>query len=94
MKRYGILCALLIALVLAFTLINGCSTPKKATTEEMTKPTTPAGPSQEELARQKADQEARERAQREQHHAGAGQLRPEAAADLASLDPRCLGLLR
>ncbi len=66
MKRYGILLALLMALVLAFTLVNGCSTPKKATTEQVTKPTTPAGPSEEELARQKAEQEARERSLREQ----------------------------
>ncbi len=66
MKRYGILLALLMALVLAFTLVNGCSTPKKATTEQVTKPTTPAGPSEEELARQKAEQDARERSLREQ----------------------------
>ena len=44
MKRYGILLALLMALILAFTLMNGCSTPKKATTEEMTKPTDPRDP--------------------------------------------------
>jgi peptidoglycan-associated lipoprotein len=66
------------ALVLAFTLMNGCSTPKKATTEEMTKPTTPAGPSQEELARQKAEQDARERALREQT------LRDQEARDRAA----------
>jgi peptidoglycan-associated lipoprotein len=78
MKRYGILAALLMALVLAFTLMNGCSTPKKATTEEMTKPTTPAGPSQEELARQKAEQDARERALREQT------LRDQEARDRAA----------
>jgi peptidoglycan-associated lipoprotein len=80
MKRYGILFALLIALVLAFTLMNGCSTPKKATTEEMTKPATPAGPSQEELARQKAEQDARERALREQT------LRDQEARDRAERD--------
>jgi peptidoglycan-associated lipoprotein len=80
MKRYGILVALLMALVLAFTLMNGCSTPKKATTEEMTKPTTPAGPSQEELARQRAEQDARERALREQT------LRDQEARDRAERD--------
>jgi peptidoglycan-associated lipoprotein len=80
MKRYGILFALLIALVLAITLMNGCSTPKKATTEEMTKPTTPAGPSQEELARQKAEQDARERALREQT------LRDQEARDRAAAE--------
>ena len=80
MKRYGILFALLIALVLAFTLMNGCSTPKKATTEEMTKPATPSGPSQEELARQKAEQDARERALREQT------LRDQEARDRAAAE--------
>jgi peptidoglycan-associated lipoprotein len=84
MKRYGILFALLMALVLAFTLMNGCSTPKKATTEEMTKPTTPAGPSQEELARQKAEQDARERALREQTLRDQ-QARDRAAAEAARL---------
>jgi peptidoglycan-associated lipoprotein len=84
MKRYGILFALLMALVLAFTLMNGCSTPKKAATEEMTKPTTPAGPSQEELARQKAEQDARERALREQTLRDQ-QARDRAAAEAARL---------
>jgi peptidoglycan-associated lipoprotein len=67
MKRYGILAALFMVLVLAFTLVNGCSTPKKATKEDVTKSVTqPAGPSEEELAKQKAEQENRERALREQ----------------------------
>jgi peptidoglycan-associated lipoprotein len=46
----------------------------------MTKPTTPAGPSQEELARQKAEQDARERALREQT------LRDQEARDRAERD--------
>jgi peptidoglycan-associated lipoprotein len=66
MKRYGIFLALFMALIFAFTLMNGCSTPKKATKEEVATPTKPAGPSDEELARQRADQEARERGLREQ----------------------------
>ncbi len=78
MKRYGIFLALIVALIFAFTLVNGCSTPKKATTEEMAKPAKPAGPSEEELARQKAEQEARERALREQT------LRDQEARDRAA----------
>jgi len=66
MKRYGFLLVVLLAFVLALTLTSGCSTPKKATKEEVTKPAGPAGPSEEELARQKAEREARERALREQ----------------------------
>jgi peptidoglycan-associated lipoprotein len=80
MKRYGFLLALFLALIFAFTLINGCSTPKKATKEEVAKPATPAGPSDEELARQKAEQEARERALREQT------LRDQEARDKAARD--------
>jgi peptidoglycan-associated lipoprotein len=90
MKRYGILLALLMALVLAFTLMNGCSAPKKATTEEMTKPATQtAGPSEEELAKQRAEQEARERALREQairdQEARERAEREKAAAEAARL---------
>ncbi|OPY07507.1 MAG: Outer membrane lipoprotein Omp16 precursor [Syntrophaceae bacterium PtaB.Bin038] len=67
MMRYGILLAVLMAFVLAFTLTTGCSAPKKATKEDVTKAgTKPAGPSEEELARQRAEQEARDRALREQ----------------------------
>lgn len=67
MKRYGILLAVTMAFVLALSLTSGCSAPKKATKEDVTKAgAKPAGPSDEELARQKADQEARDRALREQ----------------------------
>ena len=67
MKRYGILLAVIMAFVLALSLTSGCSAPKKATKEDVTKAgAKPAGPSDEELARQKADQEARDRALREQ----------------------------
>ena len=65
MKRFAILLAVFMAFVLALTLTSGCSTPKKATKEELTG-TKPAGPSDEELARQRAEQEARDRALREQ----------------------------
>jgi len=85
MKRYGFLLALFLALIFAFTLMNGCSTPKKATKEEVAKPATqPAGPSDEELARQKAEQEARERALREQT------LRDQEARDRAGRDAASL----
>ncbi|HEX7539201.1 MAG TPA: peptidoglycan-associated lipoprotein Pal [Syntrophales bacterium] len=66
MKRYGIFLALFMALIFAFTLMNGCSTPKKATKDEVAAPTKPAGLSDEELARQRAEQEARDRGLREQ----------------------------
>jgi tol-pal system protein YbgF len=46
MKRFGISLALLLAVVLAVTFTNGCSMPKKATTEELTRPAAkPAAPS-------------------------------------------------
>ncbi len=66
MKRYGILLAVFMAFVLAITLTSGCSTPKKATKEDVTKSGTKPGLSDEELAKQRADQEARDRALREQ----------------------------
>jgi peptidoglycan-associated lipoprotein len=66
MKRYGILLAVFMAFVLAFTLTSGCSAPKKATKEDVTKPGTKPGLSEEELAKQRAEQEARDRALREQ----------------------------
>jgi peptidoglycan-associated lipoprotein len=66
MKRYGILLTVFMAFVLAITLTSGCSTPKKATKEDVTKSGTKPGPSDEELAKQRAEQEARERALREQ----------------------------
>ena len=66
MKRYGILLAVFMAFVLAITLTSGCSTPKKATKEDVTKSGTKPGLSDDELAKQRAEQEARERALREQ----------------------------
>jgi peptidoglycan-associated lipoprotein len=66
MKRYGILLAVFMAFVLAFTLTTGCSAPKKATKEDVTKSGTKPGLSEEELAKQRAEQEARDRALREQ----------------------------
>ena len=66
MKRYGILLAVFMAFVLAITLTSGCSTPKKATKEDVTKSGTKPGLSDEELAKQRAEQEARDRALREQ----------------------------
>lgn len=66
MKRYGILLTVFMAFVLAITLTSGCSTPKKATKEDVTKFGTKPGLSDEELAKQRAEQEARERALREQ----------------------------
>ncbi|HET6491129.1 MAG TPA: peptidoglycan-associated lipoprotein Pal [Syntrophales bacterium] len=80
MKRYGSLLALLMALIFAITLTNGCSTPKKATKEETTSAKQPAGPSDEELARQKAEQEARDRSLREQA------IRDQEARDRAARD--------
>ncbi|HTZ40465.1 MAG TPA: hypothetical protein VMB77_09920, partial [Syntrophales bacterium] len=90
MKRCGVLLAILMAWILAFTIISGCSTPKKATTEEMTKPATQAtGPSEEELAKQKAEKEARDRALREQairdQEAREQAERDKAAAEAARL---------
>ncbi len=86
MKRYGILLALFMALIFAFTLMNGCSTPKKASKEEVATPTTkPAGPSDEELARQRAEQEARERGLREQSIRDQEARDRAAAAEAASL---------
>lgn len=67
MKRYGILLAVFMVFVLAISLTSGCSAPKKATKEDVTKiGAKPTGPSEEELAKQRAEQEARERALREQ----------------------------
>ncbi len=66
MKRYGILLAVFLAFVLALTLTTGCSAPKKATKEDVTKAGTKPGLSEEELAKQRAEQEARDRALREQ----------------------------
>jgi peptidoglycan-associated lipoprotein len=80
MKRYGILVAVFMAVVLAFTLTSGCSAPKKATKEDAAKPGTKTGPSDEELAKQRADQEARDRALREQA------LRDQEARDRAERD--------
>ena len=89
MKRYGILLAVCMALVMAFTLTSGCSAPKKATKEDVTKPGTKPGLSEEELAKQRADQEARDRALREQairdQEARERAERDKAAADAASL---------
>jgi peptidoglycan-associated lipoprotein len=89
MKRYGILLAVCMALVMALTLTSGCSAPKKATKEDVTKPGTKPGLSEEELAKQRADQEARDRALREQairdQEARERAERDKAAADAASL---------
>ncbi|HEX7540366.1 MAG TPA: peptidoglycan-associated lipoprotein Pal [Syntrophales bacterium] len=89
MKRYGILLAVCMALVMAFTLTSGCSAPKKATKEDVTKPGTKPGLSEEELAKQRADQEARDRALREQalrdQEGRERAERDKAAADAASL---------
>ncbi len=73
-----------------FTMVNGCSAPKKATTEEIAKPATqPTGLSEEELAKQKADKEARDRALREQairdQEAREKAERDKAAAEAARL---------
>jgi peptidoglycan-associated lipoprotein len=89
MKRYGILLAVCMALVMALTLTSGCSTPKKATKEDVTKSGAKPGLSDEELAKQRADQEARDRAMREQalrdQEARERAERDKAAADAASL---------
>lgn len=89
MKRYGILLAVCMALVMAFTLTSGCSTPKKATKEDVTKSGTKPGLSEEELAKQRTDQEARDRALREQalrdQEARERAERDKASADAASL---------
>ena len=66
MKRYGILLAVFMAFVLAISFTIGCSAPKKATKEDVTKSGTKPGLSEEELAKQRAEQEARDRALREQ----------------------------
>ena len=85
MKRYGILLAVFMAVVLALTLTSGCSTPKKATKEDVTKSGTKPGLSDEELAKQRADQEARDRALREQAIRDQEARDRAAAAEAASL---------
>ncbi len=89
MKRYGILLAVCIAVVLAVTWTTGCSAPKKATKEDVTKAGTKPGLSDEELAKQRAEQEARERALREQairdQEARERAERDRAAAEAAAL---------
>ena len=89
MKRYGILLAVIMAFVLALSLTSGCSAPKKATKEDVTKAGTKPGLSDEELARQRAEQEARDRALREQairdQEARERAERDRAAAEAASL---------
>ncbi len=85
MKRYGILLTVFMAFVLAITLTSGCSTPKKATKEDVTKSGTKPGPSDEELAKQRAEQEARERALREQAIRDQEARDRAAAAEAASL---------
>ena len=85
MKRYGILLAVFMAFVLAITLTSGCSTPKKATKEDVTKSGTKPGLSDEELAKQRADQEARDRALREQAIRDQEARDRAAAAEAASL---------
>ena len=90
MKRYGILLAVIMAVVLALTFVSGCSAPKKATKEDVTKAgTKPTGPSEEELAKQKAEKEARDRALREQairdQEAREKAERDKAAAEAARL---------
>jgi peptidoglycan-associated lipoprotein len=85
MKRYGILLAVFMAFVLAITLTSGCSTPKKATKEDVTKSGTKPGLSDEELARQRAEQEARDRALREQALRDQEARDRAAAAEAASL---------
>ena len=89
MKRYGILLAVFMAFVLALTLTSGCSTPKKATKEDVTKSGAKPGLSEEELAKQRDEQEARERALREQtlrdQEARERAERDRAAAEAASL---------
>jgi peptidoglycan-associated lipoprotein len=89
MKRYGILLAVCMALVLALTLTSGCSTPKKATKEDVTKSGTKPGLSEEELARQRAEQDARDRALREQAIRDQ-EARDRAAADAARLKDKDL----
>jgi peptidoglycan-associated lipoprotein len=73
------------AFVLAITLTSGCRTPKKATKEDVTKSGTKPGPSDEELAKQRAEQEARERALREQAIRDQEARDRAAAAEAASL---------
>ncbi|HNQ02965.1 MAG TPA: OmpA family protein, partial [Syntrophales bacterium] len=89
MRRYGVLPAIIMAFVLALSLTGGCSAPKKATKEDVTKAGTKPGLSDEELARQRAEQEARDRALREQairdQEARERAERDRAAAEAASL---------
>jgi peptidoglycan-associated lipoprotein len=85
MKRYGILLAVFMAVVLSLTLTSGCSTPKKATKEDVTKSGTKPGLSDEELAKQRAEQEARDRALREQAIRDQEARDRAAAAEAASL---------
>ena len=85
MKRYGILLAVFMVFVLAITLTSGCSTPKKATKEDVQKSGTKPGLSDEELAKQRADQEARDRALREQAIRDQEARDRAAAAEAASL---------
>jgi peptidoglycan-associated lipoprotein len=89
MKRYGILLAVFMAFVLAITLTSGCSAPKKATKEDVQKSGTKPGLSEEELAKQRAEQEARDRTLREQalrdQEARERAERDRASADAASL---------
>ncbi|NTV54490.1 MAG: peptidoglycan-associated lipoprotein Pal [Syntrophaceae bacterium] len=89
MKRYGILLAVFMAVVLALTLTSGCSAPKKATKEDVTKSGTKPGLSEEELAKQRAEQDARDRALREQalrdQEARERAERDKAAAEAARL---------
>jgi peptidoglycan-associated lipoprotein len=77
------------AVLLAISLTSGCSAPKKATKEDVTKSGTTPGPSDEELARQRAEQEARERALREQAIRDQ-EARDRAAADAARLKDKDL----
>ena len=89
MRRCGVLPAIIMAFVLALSLTGGCSAPKKATKEDVTKAGTKPGLSDEELARQRAEQEARDRALREQairdQEARERAERDRAAAEAASL---------
>ena len=85
MKRYGILLAVFMAVVLALTLTSGCSAPKKATKEDVTKSGTKPGLSEEELAKQRAEQDARDRALREQAIRDQEARDRAAAAEAASL---------
>ncbi|NPV05589.1 MAG: peptidoglycan-associated lipoprotein Pal [Syntrophaceae bacterium] len=89
MRRYGVLPAVIMAFVLALSLTVGCGAPKKAVKEDVAKPAAKPGLSEEEMARQRAEQEARERALREQairdQEARERAERDRAAAEAASL---------